>query len=101
VIARIWTGRTVSGNADAYVAHLRDHTFPELASIPGHGGGYVLTRAGGPIVEFTVITLWESLHAIRRFAGDEDPEVAVVPPAAHALLASYDARAVHWEVALP
>jgi heme-degrading monooxygenase HmoA len=101
VIARIWNGRTVSGNADAYVAHLRDHTFPALSSIPGHRGAYVLRRPRGQIVEFTVITLWESLHAISRFAGDEDPETAVVPPAAHALLASYDARAVHWEVALP
>jgi len=101
VIARIWNGRTVPGNAGAYVAHLRDHTFPALSAIPGHRGGYVLTRARGPIVEFTVMTLWESLDAIRRFAGDDDPEAAVVPPAAPALLASYDARAVHWEVALP
>jgi len=42
--------------------------------------------------------LWESLDAIARFAG-ADPEVAVVPPEARSLLASYDDRAVHWEVA--
>jgi heme-degrading monooxygenase HmoA len=101
VIARVWNGTTVSGNADAYVSHLRDHTFPGLSSIPGHRGAYVLERTRGQIVDFTVITLWESLEAIRRFAGDEDPEKAVVPPAAHALLASYDARAVHWDVVLP
>jgi len=50
-------------------------------------------------VDFTVITLWESIDAIRRFSGN-DPELAVVPPAAQALLASYDDRASHWDVPL-
>jgi heme-degrading monooxygenase HmoA len=98
MIARIWSGRTAAGNAGAYVAHLRDQTFPQLSSIPGHRGGYVLRRSRGDIVEFTVLTLWESLDAIQRFAGEDDPEVAVVPPAAAALLSSYDARAAHWEI---
>jgi hypothetical protein len=100
VIARIWNGTTMRGNAGAYVAHLREHTFPQLATIAGHRGGYVLSRARADGVEFTVITLWDSLDAIRRFAGP-DPEVAVVPPAAQALLASYDGRAAHWDVVVP
>jgi len=45
----------------------------------------------------TVITWWESLDAIARFSGG-DVEAAVVPPEAQALLTSWDARAVHWEV---
>lgn len=99
MIARTWSGSARPEQADAYVTHLHDLTLPQLASIPGHRGAYVLRRTRAGIVEFTVITLWESLDAIARFAGD-DPEVAVVPPAAQALLASYDARAVHWDVAL-
>jgi heme-degrading monooxygenase HmoA len=99
LIARTWHGTTDSGHADAYVRHLREHTFPALAAIPGHCGGYVLRRPSGNSVEFTVITLWDSLNAIRHFAG-EDLDAAVVPAAAAALLASYDTRAAHWEVAL-
>jgi heme-degrading monooxygenase HmoA len=101
MIARMWSGTARPEHADAYVIHLQQKTLPQLASIPGHHGAYILRRvqAGGTdLVEFTVITLWESLDAIARFAG-ADPEVAVVPPEAQALLASYDDRAVHWEVA--
>jgi len=101
MIARMWSGRARPEHADAYVSHLQQKTLPQLASIPGHRGAYILRRApagGTGLVEFTVITLWESLDAITRFAG-ADPEAAVVPPEAQALLASYDDRAVHWEVA--
>jgi heme-degrading monooxygenase HmoA len=80
------------------VAHLRDKTFPQLTAIAGHRGSSVLRRATAHGVEFTVITWWESLEAIARFAG-ADPEAAVVPDGAQALLTSYDRRAVHWEVA--
>jgi heme-degrading monooxygenase HmoA len=99
VIARTWHGTTDSRRADAYLTHLREHTFPQLSAIPGYRGGYVLRRARPNSVEFAVITLWDSLNDIRRFAG-EDLEAAVVPAAAAALLASYDSRAAHWEVAL-
>jgi heme-degrading monooxygenase HmoA len=99
VIARLWCGTATESNAVAYVAHLRSRTIPELARIPGHRGAYVLQRSTPSGVAFTVITLWDSLDAIRQFAGS-DPELAVVPAEARALLASYDPRAVHWEVAL-
>jgi heme-degrading monooxygenase HmoA len=99
VIARIWHGTADSAHADAYVTHLREQTFPQLSSIAGHRGGYVLRRIRGGTVDFTVITLWDSLEAIRHFAGD-DPETAVVPAAVAALLESYESRAAHWEIVL-
>src|SRR5947208_15587898 len=98
MIARMWSGMTRPEQADAYLAHLRDQTFRQLAAIPGHRGACVLRRATPGTVTFTVITLWDSLAAIARFASD-DPEGAVVPPAAQALTAHHDARAVHWDVA--
>ncbi len=99
MIARIWHGTTATAHAGAYAAHLRDQTLPQLGSIAGHRGAYVLQRSSGSQVEFTVMTLWDSLASIREFAGD-DAEAAVVPPAAAALLSSYESRAVHWEVVL-
>jgi heme-degrading monooxygenase HmoA len=99
MIARIWTGTTPVGAADDYVAHLRTNVLPELERLAGHLGAYVLRRASGGAVAFTVVTLWQSVDAVRAFAGD-DVEAAVVPPEAQALLSSFDDRAVHWEVAL-
>jgi hypothetical protein len=85
--------------ADRYLTHLRERTFPALTAIAGHRGAYVLRRDGRSGVEFTVITLWDSIAAIRSFAGP-DAEAAVVPPEALALLDTHDERAVHWDVAL-
>jgi heme-degrading monooxygenase HmoA len=99
VIARTWRGATEPANADRYVTHLRERTLPVLTRLPGYKGAYVLRHASGPRVEFTVVTLWESLDAIRAFAG-ADAGAAVVPPEARELLASFDDRAVHWDVVL-
>lgn len=99
MIARTWHGESEQANADRYVDHLRERTLPALSQIPGYLGAYVLRDASGPRAVFTVVTLWESLDAIRAFAG-ADADAAVVPPEARALLASYDDRAVHWDVVL-
>jgi heme-degrading monooxygenase HmoA len=50
-------------------------------------------------VEFVTLTLWESMDAVRAFAG-EDHEKAVVPEEAQALLARYDRTSAHYDVIL-
>ena len=44
------------------------------------------------------VTMWESLDAIRGFAG-EDCEAAHVAPCARESLSHFDARCLHYEVA--
>jgi heme-degrading monooxygenase HmoA len=61
--------------------------------------GYGLRRDSADRVEFAVLTLWESLAAIRTFAGD-DHETAVIPPAARRVLGGFDERVTHYEVAI-
>jgi hypothetical protein len=48
-------------------------------------------------VEFVTIMWFDSLEAVRDFAG-EDYEVAVVPAKARALLLRFDARSQHYQV---
>ena len=99
MIARLWRGTCAPADADAYEHHLRRATLPALREIAGYEGGYVLRREAGDGVDFLVLTLWASLDPIRAFAGD-DYELAVVPPEAERLLARFDERAVHYDVAL-
>ena len=54
---------------------------PTLGRIEGHRGAYLLRRTVGAAIEIVVFTLWDSMDAIRRFAGI-DPEKAVVEPEA-------------------
>jgi heme-degrading monooxygenase HmoA len=97
MISRQWKGVARREEADHYVAHLRSETFPLLAALPGFVRASVLRRdvAGG--IEFQVVTVWESLRAIEAFAG-ADPEAAVVPAAAQAMMVEFDRRATHYEV---
>jgi heme-degrading monooxygenase HmoA len=97
VIGRIWHGWTAPENADAYERLLRSEVLPGIDRIEGFRGAHLLRRDAGDEVEFVTLTLFDSLDAVRAFAG-EDYEVAVVPPAAQRLLAHYDERSAHYEV---
>src|SRR5687768_11205698 len=98
MIARVWRGVAhTSVNADAYLRHLSTSVLPSLAAIHGHRGARVLRRDDGGHVEFLVMTFWDSMDAVRRFAGGE-AERAVVEPEARAVLAEYDELVRHYEV---
>jgi heme-degrading monooxygenase HmoA len=99
VIVRTWHGRATVANAEAYAKHLEESVFPKLDQIPGHRGAYLLRRDLDGRVEFLVITMWESMDAVRAFAGN-NPEAAVVEPAARAVLTEYDTTVNHYEVVL-
>ena len=99
MISRIWHGWTSPGNADAYEALLKSEIFVGIRDrqIAGFRGIQLFRRELGAEVEFVTVMWFDSLDAVRAFAG-EDYEVAVVPPKARALLARFDARSQHYEV---
>ena len=98
MIARLWRGvASSSAEAEAYQRHVTTNVFPQLAAIPGHRGARVLRRDDSGRVEFVVMTFWDSMEAIRKFAGDQ-PETAVVEPEARAVLADYDNFVRHYEI---
>jgi heme-degrading monooxygenase HmoA len=99
MIGRIWHGWTAPEDADAYESLLRSEIFTGIAgrAIPGYRGIHLLRRASGQEVEFVTIMWFDSLAAVKAFAG-EDYEAAVVPPRARQLLARFEARSAHYEV---
>jgi len=99
MITRLWHGYTTPANADAYEDLLRHEIFAWIAgkNIPGYRGIQLYRRSLDDEVEFITLMWFDSLDAVRAFAG-EDYEAAVVLPQAQALLAHYDARSQHYEV---
>jgi heme-degrading monooxygenase HmoA len=99
MISRIWHGWTTRENADAYEQLLRTEIFSGIAkrSIQGYRGIHLLHRDIEEGVEFVTIMWFDSLDAVRAFAGD-DYEVAVVPPKARQLLSRFDGRSAHYDV---
>ena len=99
MIARIWRGFAIPENADEYVKHLQTSVLPELYQIDGFQGATLMRQDAAQAVEFIVLTFWESMKAIHKFAG-ADAEVAVVAPAVQGLFREYDSTVRHFEVVL-
>lgn len=97
MISRQWRGLARSERAQDYIRHPRTETFPELRKIPGFVDASILSRTLATGVEFQIVTRWDSVDAIIKFAG-ADPEVSVVPPQVVDLMIEYDPRAEHFEV---
>src|SRR3954452_15836041 len=96
MIGRLWKGWTDPADADAYERFLRDELFPQMRSIAGFRGGYVMRRPAGEEVEFVTLTLFDSLDDVKRFAGP-GYETPVIEPDAARLLKRYEPRAVHYD----
>ena len=99
MISRIWHGWTTPETADAYEKLLREEIFEGIVGrrIEGFRGIELLRREQGDEVEFVTIMWFDSLDAVREFAG-VDYEIAIVPPPARALLSRFDERSAHYEI---
>jgi antibiotic biosynthesis monooxygenase (ABM) superfamily enzyme len=99
MITRIWHGWTAPKNADAYEALLQEEIFVGIQNrnLPGYHGIHLFRREVGDEVEFITLMWFDSLEAVRLFAG-QDYQVAVVPPKARLLLKRFDQRSQHYQV---
>ena len=98
-VVRSWSARATAAGADAYVAHFRSAVLPALRRRPGHRGAMVLRRPQDGLIRITVLTLWTSMADVEEFAG-ADAGAAVVEPTAREVLADFDTRAEHFELAV-
>ena len=99
MISRIWHGYTTPENAYTYENLLKEEIFVGIRdrNISGFREIQLFRRELGPEVEFITVMWFDSLDAVRIFAG-EDYEVAVVPSKARAVLSHFDEHSQHYEV---
>ena len=97
MIGRLWHGWTAKVNAGAYQDLLTKEVLPGIGRVEGFRGGYLMKRDVPEGVEFVTLTLFDSMDAVRAFAGPDHTK-AVVPPEARRLLARFDERSEHFEI---
>jgi heme-degrading monooxygenase HmoA len=97
MIARHWRGWASLENADGYEDFLKQNVLPSLGTIEGYRGGYVLRCDDAEEAEFVVVNFFDSLDAVKRFAGPEYT-VPVFEPEAKRLLSRIENFAAHYEV---
>lgn len=71
MISRVWRGKTSIERADEYEDFLRRTAYPDYGGVEGNRGWILLRRADGDAVEFMFVSFWESMDALRRYAGDD------------------------------
>ena len=98
MIARIWSGAVRTPDADEYAGYIQETGFAEYGRTPGNRGAWLLRREDQGTTEFIALSLWESVDAIRAFAG-EDIEAAVLYPEDERYLIGGESRTAHYEVA--
>jgi heme-degrading monooxygenase HmoA len=97
MIARVWRGWTRREDEDAYTRYVIETGMNESLATEGNRGVQLLRRQDGERIEFVTITVWESLDAIHRFAG-EDPERAVFYPEDERYLVDRELTVAHYEI---
>jgi heme-degrading monooxygenase HmoA len=98
MIARIWRGITLKEKADDYLAYLHETGLKDYAKTPGNRGVTVLRREQGEHCEIMLVSLWESMDAVRAFAG-ENPERSVYYPEDDQYLLQMEPLVRHYDVA--
>lgn len=97
MIARVWHGHTKPEHADAYEAMLKPELLPGISKVPGYKGSYLLRRNLEDEVEFITVLLWESIEALRTYAGP-NYEVSIIPEERRKFLSKHQTKAAHYEV---
>ena len=97
MIARIWRGITLKEKADDYLAYLHATGLPDYGKTPGNRGVSVLRRTQGDHCEVMLISLWDSMDAVRAFAG-ENPDRSVYYPEDEQYLLQMEPLVRHYDV---
>lgn len=97
MIARTWLGWTTTENADSYETVFRTIVLPHLNSVEGCQDAYLFRRRVDDEVEFLVLMVFESIEAVKAFAG-EDFESAVISDEAKQVLKRFAERVKHYEI---
>ena len=97
MIARIWHGRTLTAKADEYLRYLNASGVERILKTEGNHGVEVLRKTDGPRTDFVVISYWESIDAVKRFAGP-DFERAVIMDRDKEFLIEVEPNVLHYEV---
>jgi heme-degrading monooxygenase HmoA len=97
MIVRTWRATATAAGAAEYGVHFERVVLPKLRALDGFRGAVVLTEEAGEVVRVEDLTFWESLDAVRAFAGEE-LEVAVVDEVAQGMLLDFDRGVTHRDV---
>jgi hypothetical protein len=95
MIARKWHGAVPAARCEEYLNRMRKVALPDYRSIPGNRGAFCLSRTEGEVAHFEMLTFWDDVDAIKRFAG-EDFELAKYYDFDRSFLIELEPQVLHY-----
>ncbi len=95
MIARTWHGRTLLQDADAYEAFMKERAAPDYGSVDGLKQIFFTRRDDEDCAHFLLITIWDSMDAVKKFAGDDPAKAKYYPEDDKFLLEKEDCSLNH------
>jgi heme-degrading monooxygenase HmoA len=96
MIARTWTARSTEPMPTKYAEYIRATGFAEYGQTPGNLGAWLLRHVDGDRTEFITLSLWDSVDAIRAFAGHDIDAAVLYPEDARYLVG--ESTVTHYQV---
>jgi len=97
MIVRLWHGRTAKSDCEDYTEFMREKAAPDYKSIDGNLACYFLRRLDEDVAHFLLVTHWESMEAVKAFAGP-NPETAKYYPEDDKFLLEKEEKTELYEV---
>lgn len=71
MIARIWHGLISLERSEEYLEKMPSGALPDYERTPGNRGAHCLHRVDGNVAHSQMLTFWDDVAAIKRFAGED------------------------------
>ena len=97
MIARIWHGAVPVKKSEAYLEKMRAVALPGYRNVEGNQGAWVMHRIEGDFAHFDMLTFWDDVDAIKRFAG-EDNKISYYFDFDDDFLIEKEPHVRHWEM---
>lgn len=97
MIARAWHGVTDATKSDQYLEYLNATGIPDYRATPGNHGVVVLRKLEDGRAHFLLFSFWDSMDAIKKFAGEEVEKAKYYPGDTDFLLA-FEPTVEHYEL---
>ncbi len=79
IIVRLWHGRTHISSADTYAEFMKERAAPDYRSIDGLKKLYFLRRIDEDVAHFLLVTIWDSMASVKKFAGEHPVKAKYYP----------------------
>jgi len=96
-IMRLWHGEVAIEKADDYQKFMLEKAAPDYGSVEGFIKLYFQRKDEEKKAHFLLVTLWDSIDSVKKFAGD-NPEIAKYYPEDEIFLLEKEKHVSMYEV---